>query len=254
MVIAEMPWLDQHCHLEPGADGAATVAAARAAGVTRMITVGTDIESSRQMIAAAAEHDGVWATAGVHPHDASDGVDGLTDLLDVEGVVAVGECGLDFHYDNSPRDRQADVFAAQVAMAHERDLPLVIHSREAWEETFAVLDREGTPTRTVFHCFTGGPDEAAECRARGAMVSFSGIVTFPSADDVRAAAAATPLESVLVETDSPFLAPVPHRGSRNTPALVPVVGAAVADAMGVSTAEVEAATWANAARFYGLPD
>jgi TatD DNase family protein len=143
------------------------------------------------------------------------------------------------------------MFAAQIALAHERDLALVIHTREAWDDTFAILDAEGVPARTVFHCFTGGPDEARACLERG-YVSFSGIVTFRSADDVRAAAAMCPLERLLVETDSPYLAPVPYRGRPNRPALVPLVGAAVADVKGVPVEAVAEATWANAERVYGL--
>ena len=249
-----MAWIDQHCHLPDGDAGADQVEEARAAGVARMVTVGTDVARSAAMADIAAAHDGVWATAGVHPHDASGGLDGLVDLLARPEVVAVGEAGLDFHYDHSPRDVQADVFAAQVALAHEHDLPLVIHTREAWDETFALLDREGVPARTVFHCFTGGPDEAAACLDRGAILSFSGIITFPSGGDLRAAAALCPLDRLLVETDSPYLAPVPHRGKKNRPALVPLVGAAVAESKDVPVADVEAATWVTAARLYGIPE
>ena len=247
-----MAWTDQHCHLSPGADGAAQVAAAREAGVERMITVGCHLEQSQQMAAIAAEHDGVYATAGVHPHDASQGLDGIADLLDLPQVVAVGEAGLDYHYDHSPRSVQREVFAAQIQMANDRSMPLVIHSRSAWDETFEILDREGTPERTVFHCFTGGPDEARESLARGALVSFSGIITFPSGQDLRDAAAITPLDRLLVETDSPYLAPVPNRGKTNQPAWVPLVGAAVAEAKGVAVTDVEAATWQTAAAFYDL--
>ena len=247
-----MAWIDHHCHVPPGAAGAAVVEQARAAGVTRLVSVGTDLASTRQMVAVARQHEGVYATAGVHPHDADGGMDGIADLLDEPEVMAVGECGLDFHYDNSPRRIQADVFAAHVALANHRRLPLVIHSREAWDETFAVLDREGVPERTVFHCFTGGPDEADECLARGALLSFSGIVTFPAADGLRAAASRCPIDRLLVETDSPYLAPVPHRGEQNRPALVPLVGAAVAAELGVAVEAVEAATWDTAAAFYGL--
>ncbi len=247
-----MAWIDQHCHLASGEEGAATVAEANADGVTRMVTIGTDVDRSRLMIEIARAHDGVWATAGVHPHDADRGTDGLEPLLGEPEVVAVGECGLDFHYEHSPRQAQADMFAAQIALAHTRDMPLVIHTREAWEETFVILDREGIPSRTVFHCFTGGPEEGAECRARGGLLSFSGIITFPSGGDLRAAAVDCPLDQLMVETDSPYLAPVPHRGKRNRPALVALVGAAVAEAKGVTSTEVEKATWSTASRVYGL--
>lgn len=244
-------WTDDHCHL-PAEDWEAVVADARAAGVERFIDVGVDVETSRAAIARASTTDGVWATAGVHPHEAKDGIDGLAALLDDPACVAVGECGFDFHYDHSPRDAQRGVFAAQVALANERDLALVIHTREAWEETFEVLDAEGTPSRTVFHCFTGGPDEAQASLDRGAYLSFSGIVSFPSAGDVQAAAAICPLDRMLVETDSPYLAPVPHRGKRNRPAWVSDVGAALASAAGVGVDEVAASTWDNASRVYRL--
>ena len=255
-----MRWTDDHCHLGWEHDGPADPALvdtmvddARAAGVERLVTVGTDRGRSADAVAAAARHPGVvWATVGLHPHDADNGLDGIADLLGEPGVVAVGECGLDYHYDHSPRAVQRRAFADQVALAHEHDLALVIHTREAWDDTFAVLDAAGVPERTVFHCFTGGPDEARACLDRGAMLSFSGIVTFPSADDVRAAAALCPLDRALVETDSPYLAPVPHRGRPNRPALVPLVGAAVAEAMGRPVEAVAEATWANAERVYRL--
>jgi TatD DNase family protein len=228
------------------------VAEARAAGVTRMIDVGTDVTDSAVAIERARRLDGVWATAGVHPHEAAGGVDGLVDLLAAPEVVAVGECGLDYHYDHSPRATQRQVFALQVGLAHQLDLALVIHTREAWDDTFAVLGSEGVPDRTVFHCFTGGPPEAERALALGADLSFSGIVTFPGADDVRQAAARCPLGNTLVETDAPFLAPVPHRGRPNRPALVAVVGVAVAEAQGRRVADVAAATVANASRVYRL--
>ena len=137
-------------------------------------------------------------------------------------------------------------------MAHERELALIIHARDAWDDLFAVLDAEGVPPRTVLHCFTGGPQEAAGCVERGLTVSFSGVITFKNAGDVREAAAVVPLDALLVETDSPFLAPVPHRGQPNEPALVPVVGAAVAAAKGLDAAEVAVASSATARRIFQL--
>jgi TatD DNase family protein len=190
----------------------------------------------------------------VHPHDAKDGLGGLEALLAEPEVVAVGECGLDFHYDHSPRDVQREVFAAQIQMARAHDRTLVIHTREAWAETFDILAAEGPPERIVFHCSSGGPDEARRCLDLGAVLSFSGIVTFPSAADLQAAAVACPLDRLLVETDSPYLAPVPYRGKRNQPAWVPVVGAAIAELRGVPAEEIAEATWATAARTYALPD
>lgn len=249
-------WLDGHCHLP--ADDPDEVAAqldeARRAGVARLITVGTDVAGSRDAIAVAGAHDDVFATAGVHPHEASGGIEGLEALLTAGEVVAVGECGLDYHYDHSPREAQREAFAAQIGLANRYGLPLMIHTREAWTDTFDILVAEGVPERTVLHCFTGGPEEADRCLELGALLSFSGIASFPSAAGVREAAALCPLDRLLVETDSPYLAPVPYRGKRNRPAWVRHVGAAVAEAKGLEPAEVAAATWATAARFYGFAD
>lgn len=256
-------WFDNHCHLTSlDADPSAVVGEAVDGGVTRLLTVGCTVDDSTRAIEIAAGFENVWATAGVHPHEAEGGIDGLSELLDTtasagggqggRGVVAVGECGLDYHYDHSPRAVQRVVFEAQIELALERDLALVIHTREAWADTFAILDDVGTPARTVFHCFTGGPDDAEQCLARGAYLSFSGIVTFPSAQELRDAAMITPLDRLLVETDSPYLAPVPHRGKKNRPALVSVVGEAVADLRGWSHDETARATTANALALYRI--
>ena len=250
-------WTDDHCHLhyrDAAADAVAeAVAIARAAGVERMITVGCDRADSEAAIAVAAAHEGVFATVGVHPHEAAGGLDGIEALLADPNVVAVGECGMDLYYEHSPRDAQREAFAAQVALAHAHDLALVIHTRDAWDDTFDVLAAEGVPERTILHCFSGGPDEARRCLDLGAYLSFSGIITFKSAQDLRDAAALCPLDRVLVETDAPYLAPVPHRGKPNRPALVPLVGAGVAAAQGRPVAEVAEASWANATAAYRLP-
>jgi TatD DNase family protein len=247
-------WTDDHCHLDldpARADG--QVAAAVAAGVERMISVGCDVAQSAAYVDAARRHpEVVWATAGVHPHEASGGVGGLEALLVEPEIVAVGECGIDLFYEHSPRDVQREVFAAQIALARQHDLALVIHSRDAWPETYDVLAAEGVPDRTVFHCFTGGPDEARRCLDLGAVLSFSGIVTFPSATDLQAAAKVCPLDRMMVETDSPYLAPVPHRGKQNQPAWVAVVGTAIADLRGISPDEVASATWSTAEQTYRL--
>jgi len=182
-------WTDSHCHVAYDGVGLEAVERAAAAGVTRVVTIGTDVERSRAAIGVtrAGRRAGLqlWATAGVHPHDAVQGTDGLAALLDEPEVVAVGECGLDYYYEHSPRDTQRAVFAAQVALALERDLALVVHTRDAWADTLGVLDDVGVPARTVIHCFSGGPDEARACLERGAVLSFSGIVTFKNAADVR---------------------------------------------------------------------
>jgi len=241
-------YVDSHCHLYDtrGADVADVVAAARAAGVTTMVNVGCDDATTAAAIEIAERFDGVHATAGLHPHEARHGVDTILRHLDHPSVVAVGEAGLDHHYEHSPAADQRRAFAAQVQLAHERALPLVIHTREAWAETFDILDGEGTPERTVFHCFTGGPEELRGCLERGAFVSFSGIVTFKAAVDLHEAARRCPMDRLLVETDSPYLAPVPHRGRTNEPAYVTHVVAAIATLRGEDPHAVRRATVANA--------
>ncbi len=276
-LAAAGPWIDTHCHLSldddhpadpdaPDRDGSGDgdddgdivasaqpiIDAARAAGVQRLVTIGTDLASSASGTAVAAAHDDVWATVGLHPHDASRGIDGLEALLDAPKVVAVGECGLDYHYEHSPRAAQREAFAAQIELAIRHDLALVVHTREAWDDTFAVFDAEGVPDRTIIHCFTGGPDEARASLDRGAYLSFSGIATFRNAPEVREAAALCPPDRLLVETDSPFLAPVPYRGRPNRPEWVPVVGAAVADVRGETPAAVASTVWTNAETVFAL--
>jgi TatD DNase family protein len=246
-------WTDSHAHLQYDGVGLEAIDRARQAGVTRIVCIGTDAARSAEAVDVARQGGpGIWATVGLHPHDASAGVATLDGLWDAPEVVAVGECGLDYHYDHSPRAQQRAVFAAQVGVALARDLALVIHTRQAWDDTFAILASEGVPPRTVLHCFSGGPAEAERTLALGAYLSFSGIVSFRNADDVRAAAARCPLHRLLVETDAPFLAPVPHRGRPNEPAYVPLVGAAVAQARGEPVEVVEAASWDNAERVFGL--
>ncbi len=247
-------WVDSHCHLpDDPAEADAIVDAARADGVEWLVCVGTDLATSRAAVAIAGRRPDVLATVGLHPHDATrlaEEWDGLVELAAGSQVAAVGECGLDHHYEHSPGPAQAEAFRAQIRLAHELDRTLVIHTREAWTETFTILDDEGVPARTVFHCFTGGPDEARACLERGAALSFSGIVTFKRADDVRAAAAITPRDRVLVETDSPYLAPVPHRGQPNRPAWVGAVGEGLAAARAEPVKTVADATRENARRLF----
>jgi TatD DNase family protein len=246
--VTNVSYTDTHCHLYDtrGAAVDDVIAAARAAGVTTMINVGCDAATSAQAIAVAATHAGIYATVGLHPHEAKHGVDTIVAYLDDPHIVAIGECGLDYFYDHSPRDEQRRAFAAQIQLASERSLPLVIHTRDAWAETFDILDAEGTPERTIFHCFTGGPEEARRCLERGAFLSFSGIVTFKAATELHEAARLCPIDRMLAETDSPYLAPVPHRGKANQPAYVTHVVQALADLRGAALDDVRAATVANA--------
>jgi TatD DNase family protein len=246
-------WTDTHCHLEDdrmdlGTD--ATVRAALEAGVSTMVTIGCDADTSRAAIAVAARHPEVWATVGLHPHEAQHGTEQLLPFVDQPRVVAIGECGLDYYYEHSDRDSQRRAFAEQIQLAHQHDLTLVVHTRDAWEETLDILDGEGVPTNTVMHCFSGGPDDARRCLDRGMYLSFSGIVTFKNAADLRDAALVCPEDRLLVETDSPYLAPVPHRGRQNQPAFVAVVGTAIAKLRGVEPEHLAAATSHNARRAF----
>jgi TatD DNase family protein len=274
-------WIDSHCHLQdtyrPGdTDALRSVADAADAGVVGLVCVGTDAATSRQAIAfvhevraargsgvgSVPEDFGAWATVGLHPHDASNGLAEVERVLEeavseqgaVHGavVVAVGECGLDYHYDHSPRPAQREMFAAQVALARRLGLTLVVHTRDAWDDTLDILSSADRPERVVLHCFTGGPQEARRCLDLDAFLSFSGIVTFKTADDVRAAAALCPLDRLLVETDAPFLAPVPHRGESNRPALVPVVGEAVAAVKAMAPSEIAASSMTAARLAFAL--
>ncbi len=249
-------WVDSHCHLPFLTGGAeAALERARAAEVTGMVSVGTDLRSSRDAIEVARRHRDVRATAGLHPHDASrfdDEWDELRGLAREPEVVAVGECGFDLYYNHSPLDAQEHAFREQIRLARTIELPLVVHTRDAWDDTFRVLEAEARPDIVVFHCFTGGPDEARRALALGALLSFSGIVSFKNADALRAAAALVPTDRLLVETDAPYLAPVPYRGRENEPAYLPAVGAAVAAARGVEVEAVATASRANAERVFGL--
>ncbi|MFI5053064.1 MAG: TatD family hydrolase, partial [Acidimicrobiia bacterium] len=216
------------------------------------------LESSRRAVDLAERHPEVRATVGLHPHDAwrlDAQWDDLVRLAEArsELVVGIGEAGFDLYYEHSALREQEAAFRAQIALAHRLDRALVIHSRDAWDDTFRVLADAGVPSRTVFHCFTGGPADAERALGLGAYLSFSGIVSFKNADDVRAAAALVPLDRMLVETDSPYLAPVPHRGRTNEPAWVVDVGAALAAALRLPPEELAAATAHNATEVFGHP-
>ena len=251
-------WVDSHCHIQPDHarvhSAADLLTRARAAGVDWMVCVGTDLASSRAAVELAAEHAEVFASVGLHPHDAERFNAEWPQLCEIArsapNVVGIGECGFDLYYEHAPRDQQGVAFRAQIELALELDQTLVIHTRDAWDDTFDMLCAIGVPERTIVHCFSGGPVEAARALELGCYLSFSGIVSFKSADDVRAAAAMTPPDRLLVETDSPFLAPVPFRGKDNEPCYVGHVGTALADARGVRVEEIAQLTSANAVRAF----
>lgn len=254
-------FIDSHAHLaDPAfdADRAAVVERARAAGALAVVCIGESIAAAERAAAVAASHPGfLFATAGVHPHDASS-FDPARDsgeirALVARGAVAIGECGLDYHYDHSPRELQRRAFAAQLALARELDRPVVVHTREAESDTSAMIAEAGAAgVRGVLHCYTGSHQLAEVGLAAGWCVSFSGIVTFKKwvDDDLLRL---VPADRILVESDSPYLAPVPHRGKRNEPAWVSFTVARVAVARGVTPEELGADAAANTARLFGLP-
>jgi len=246
--------VDTHCHLFLlDGDPAEAVETARVAGVDTLVCVGIDPGSSRRSIELADSFPGVFATAGMHPHDASafdtEAAAELEELLANPLVVAVGECGLDFFRMRSPRPDQERALREQVRLARAYDLPLVIHVREAWPEILRVLD-EGSAERVVLHCFGGDAEIAVGCAERGWFLSFAGNVTYPKNAHLREAAAAVPLDRVLVETDSPFLAPQRLRGRDNAPSNVVDVIAAVATARDEPVEIVRETTAANARRAF----
>ena len=258
-------WSDAHCHLqeqflgdeETTAKLNDTLARAHDGGVDRVVVIGTDATTSAQALEIADVESPVeiYATVGLHPHDALHDI-GPVLALARQGhpkLVGIGECGLDYYYEHSPRADQRRAFAAQIALAHELDLALVIHAREAFDDLFELLTSEGVPERTVVHCFTGTTEDAQAALALGCDISVSGIVTFKSAEVLREAVRSVPLDRLHVETDSPFLAPVPYRGKANEPAFVTVVGEFVAELRGESFVEVREATSANTARLFRLP-
>lgn len=249
---------DSHAHVfwETFEDDRTEVLArARAAGVERMIVVGTDLASSRASFALCDGRPGLYPTAGIHPHDAA-GADAaaraeIEALCRREDCVAVGETGLDYFKEYSPRAAQQTSFAWHLELARELDLPVVVHCRDAHEDT-ARLIAEHPGVRGVMHCYTMGPAELPPYLDAGFYISFSGVVTFPRNDENRAAAAAVPADRLLVETDCPFLAPQGHRGKRNEPALVREVLRVVAETRGADFDELARVTTENAARLFGL--
>jgi len=244
--------IDTHAHLEPP-EAQEVLARARSAGVTRVVTVGTSLEGGREALALAAQNEGVFAALGIHPHNAAgedaQRIDELRELLRDDRAVAVGETGLDYFRDYAPRDAQRRAFEAQLGLADELGKPAVIHTRAADEDTLALLS--AFPGKVVLHCFSSTAllEPALE---RGWYVSFAGNVTYPKAPELRAAARLVPAERLLAETDSPYLAPQPVRGSRNEPAFVMHTLAALAEARGEDQGELERRIDANADAAFGL--
>jgi TatD DNase family protein len=252
--------VDSHCHLDfpDFADERGEVLArARRAGIGAFLTICTKISEFKAVSAIAESADDVWCSVGIHPHEAA--AEPATDAATLSGlahhpkVVGIGECGLDFYYEHSPRERQESVFRTHAAAARASRLPLIVHTRDADKETAAILAEEaGKGALTgVIHCFTGGPQLAEKALELGFYLSFSGILTFKTADGLRSVARAAPLDRILVETDAPYLAPVPLRGKRNEPAFVAHTAALLAELHGLDPAALAERTTANFFRLFG---
>jgi len=228
---------------------------ARAAGLAAIVTIGIDVPTSRQAIALAATYPEVYATVAVHPHDAevwSEAVASeLEELASRPEVVAVGECGLDYYRDLSPREAQRRAFSAQIELARRARLPLVVHVREAGDEALDMLEREAADLTVVMHCFSLS-ERVEECNARGYYMSFAGNVTYKNAADLREAAAHVREDRLLVETDAPYLTPVPFRGTPNAPCMVALTASALAEVRGCSAEHLAKVTTENATRVFGL--
>ncbi len=253
---------DSHCHLDMIERPAGQVVAdAVAVGITRMITVGCDLPSSRWAAACAAEHEPVYAAVAIHPNEtaaaaaqpggAAAVLAEVAALAALPEVRAVGETGLDYYRDWSDPAVQRDWFRRHIAIAKQVAKPLMIHDREAHEDVLRLLDEEGAPEQVVFHCFSGDAAMAKRCAAAGYVMSFAGNVTFANAQPLRDAAAAAPAELILVETDAPFLTPVPHRGKPNAPAMVAYTLRCIAEVKQVDVARLGAIVAATGERVFG---
>ena len=254
-----MRLIDSHCHLDfpDFADELdAVVERAHAAGVERMITIGTQIEKAARLVEIAERYDSVFFTVGTHPHEAAgeraSDFAAMRRFAEHPKCVGIGEAGLDYHYNYAPPDVAQRIFRGQIALARELGLPVVIHTREAEDDTAAILkDETGQgPFGALLHCFTSSRAFAETALGLGLSISFSGVVTFKNSGELRAVARDAPLERVLVETDAPYLAPVPHRGKRNEPAFVAATARAVAEAKGIAPEALAAATRANTLRLF----
>ena len=254
-------WFDTHAHVDSkqfGQEQAEVIERAKEAGVTRFVNIGSNRDSVLRTMAIIDAYDNVFGTVGLHPHDADSMTDELIDEFRQWAthpkMLAIGEIGLDFHYDYSPRDAQRDALRRQIRLAGELSMPVAIHDREAHRECFDILTEEnGWANGGIYHCYSGSAEMAAEIIKKGFFISFSGVVTFSNAEKLRRTAATIPLERLLIETDCPYLAPQKYRGKRNEPAYVVETGQTLAELHGISNEEMARLTWENACRAYRLP-
>jgi TatD DNase family protein len=251
--------IDSHAHLhmdEFNEDRSDVVQRAKEVGLTALITIGTSVADSERALETAMRYDFVYASVGVHPHEVKDmdssTVDSLRELARREKVVAVGEIGLDFYYLHSPKELQFHHFADQLDLAVELDLPVIIHDRDAHRETMEFLAYRKGRLRGVLHCFSGDVEMAAKCVDLGFYISIAGPVTYKKSEPLQKIAGQMPIETLLVETDAPYLAPQPWRGKRNEPAYVVETARRVAELRGISLAKLEEATEQNTRRLFGL--
>jgi TatD DNase family protein len=252
-------YTDTHCHidaLDVAPDEA--VSRAREAGVSMIVNVATDLASSAESISLASAFDDVWAVIGIHPHNAIEATDHvlkhLSALATHTRVVGIGETGLDYFRDHSPRVRQEEAFREQIRLAKEHDKALVIHCRDAHDDVLRILDEERAPQRTVFHCFSGDTEMVKRCAEHGWFMSFAGNVTFRNAPNLREAAAEAPMELLLTETDAPYLSPHPHRGTANEPSRVAFIVEELAELHGVASWDMGRITSENARRAFAIPN
>jgi len=250
---------DSHCHLYMAENPGGWLERARAIGVTRLLVPGTTLEDSARAVAIAQQHEGVFAAVGIHPHEAKDfdaDRDGtrLEELARERKVVAIGEVGLDFYYDHSPRAKQIEVLEWMLDLARRLSLPAILHNRESGNEMLEILSRLRRRERPgVFHSFTERADFGPKAIDLGYRISFSGMLTFRAAENIREAARGLPLEAMLIETDAPFLAPVPHRGKTNEPAFMTETAKKLAEVKNISLDEVASRTTANFEQLFSLP-
>jgi len=254
--------IDTHCHLtmpDFDSDRPSVIQRATDASVSHLITIGTDIEDSRKAIAIAERHDFVYAAVGIHPHDVKDisNIDNISEtikkLASNKKVVALGETGLDYHYMHSPAKIQQEHFRLEINLAKSLGLPVIVHSREAKEDTLQILKEENTgSTGGVLHCFSGDMVMAEKVLEMGLYISFSGVITFKNARNILDIVKAVPLNRILIETDSPFLTPVPHRGRRNEAAYVKLIAEKIAKVKDISLEELGSAVMSNASKLFKI--